>query len=325
MAYRAIDLRIWGDERVRKLSRPPPNGRDCWLYLLTARESIVIPGVIPAGAAAMAETLRWEVEGFRAAFAEVEREGLAKADWDAPLVWVPKALKYNPPHTPNVVLAWARAWDDVPECELKAQILQALSELVAGFGEGFRKAFAESFGAYGAHIAPISAGGAPQPSRKQYQYQYQYQKEDLRTPGEDPESCAQPDLLLSEAAGAPSAATAPGREKPKKEPKQSRQQKAYAWMVTERAAVTDRTERAPKHAALNAMIGPVLDELGNVLFKATYRAYLADQRYASKSPPWPLAVFLAVWRQHVPASPQSSATKPLARVEAGDDPYRQAK
>lgn len=152
--FRKVDVRLWGDEKVRRLSRPGPNGRDCWLYLLTARESTALPGAIPAGAAALAETLKWPMEGFLEAFAEVYREGLAKADWDAGLVWIPKSIRYNPPESPNVVIAWARAFDELPDSWLKPEIFQAVERSLEAFGEGFREAFRKSFGKPSATLSP---------------------------------------------------------------------------------------------------------------------------------------------------------------------------
>jgi hypothetical protein len=151
--YRKVDLKVWGDARVRRLSRPPPNGRDCWLYLLAAKESTALPGVITAGAAAMAETLRWPLPGFLRSFAEVEAQEMAKADWDACLVWVPNAVKYNPPANPNVVKSWAKVWDELPDSPLKGEILEQLASVIGGmsaafveaFKEGFRKAFPKGF------------------------------------------------------------------------------------------------------------------------------------------------------------------------------------
>lgn len=155
--YRKVDIRVWGDERVRRLSVPTPNGRDCWLYLLTAAQSTALPGVIPAGAGAMAETLRWPAEGFREAFREVSREGLAKADWEAGLVWIPKALKYNPPESPNVVIGWGKAFDELPDSELKSEIYSNISKTMEAFGKGFQEAFAKAFGSPPSTLSPALA------------------------------------------------------------------------------------------------------------------------------------------------------------------------
>jgi hypothetical protein len=137
---------MWGDAKFRRLSAPPPNGRSLWLFLLTCEEASIIPGVIRGGEAALAEANGWEPKGFREAFGEVFREGLAKADWNARLVWLPKAIEHNAPQSPNVVTSWGKAFGELPDTPLKAEIYQAIKAFVEGLGEGFREAFGKAFG-----------------------------------------------------------------------------------------------------------------------------------------------------------------------------------
>lgn len=154
--YRKIDVRIWSDREVRRLSRPQPNGQSLWMYLLTARETVIIPGVFASRESGLAEELGWPLDGFRKAFAEVsgqafaegERFGaekaLAKADWEAGLVYVPNGIKHNAPQSPNVVRSWGRTWDELPECDLKAEAYRGLRAFVEGMGHAFLKAFDEA-------------------------------------------------------------------------------------------------------------------------------------------------------------------------------------
>lgn len=142
--YRKIDIRIRSDARFRNLSAPSPNGQSLWFHLLTGPHTGLIPGLAGIGEAAMAEELNWPLEGFREAFREVFREGMAKADWKARLVWVPKAIRYDPPQSPNVVKSWADAWDELPECALKVEAWQGLKAFLEGKGEAFLKAFLEA-------------------------------------------------------------------------------------------------------------------------------------------------------------------------------------
>jgi hypothetical protein len=96
------------------------------MFLLTGPQTSNIPGLFRAGEMALAEELGWSVEAFREAFGEVFRKGLAEADWKARVVWVPNAVKYNRPESPNVVKSWRYAWDEIPECSLKAQAHERL-------------------------------------------------------------------------------------------------------------------------------------------------------------------------------------------------------
>lgn len=139
--YRTVDVRVWGDERVRRLSRMQPSGQGLWFYMLTNPNTTMLPGLFRAGEAQMAEELRWSLEAFRKAFGEVTGEGLAEADWEARVVWIPKACKYNPPASPNVVVGWADHLDEIPECELKAKALAVLGAFCQRKGEAFGKAF----------------------------------------------------------------------------------------------------------------------------------------------------------------------------------------
>jgi hypothetical protein len=144
--YRKIDVRVWIDERFRELSRAKPNSQTLWLYLLTNPDTVNVPGLYRAGEAAMAEALGWDLKGFRKAFAEISARGMAFADWEARVVWIPKAIMHNPPENPNVVKSWAATWDEIPECGLKAKAWSEMKAFLEGkpFGEGFGKAFLEA-------------------------------------------------------------------------------------------------------------------------------------------------------------------------------------
>lgn len=165
--YSKVYRRMWNDARFRALSPAAPCGQVLWLRLLTGPELTNIPGVFAIGEAALAEALGWPVEGFRKAFAEVSREGLAKADWRARVVFVPKAITYNAPESPNVIRSWRSAWDELPECALKTEAHRTLRAFVEGMGEGFRKAFAEAL---------------PEPSANQEQEQEQEQEKIITAP-----------------------------------------------------------------------------------------------------------------------------------------------
>ena len=165
--YSKVFRRIWNDARFRSLSEAPPNGQTLFLRLLTGPELTNIPGVFACGEAALAEALGWPLEGFREAFAEAFREGMAKADWKARFVFIPKAIHYNAPESPNVIRSWRQAWDELPECSLKNEAYRTLKGFVEGLGEGFRKAFAE-------------ACPDPSPNQKQEQEQEQDRERDVR-------------------------------------------------------------------------------------------------------------------------------------------------
>jgi DNA-binding XRE family transcriptional regulator len=141
MRYRTIDVRIWGDERFCNLTPLQPSGQALFLYLLTNPNVTVIPGLYRAGAAAIAEELGWNLEGFNEAFGEVLNQGLAEADLKARLIFIPNAIKYNKPQSPNVVKSWASHWDELPECDLKTHAYKELKAFLEGLGKAFGEAF----------------------------------------------------------------------------------------------------------------------------------------------------------------------------------------
>jgi len=143
--YRKIEISMWGDERFRSLTPIHPSGQALWIYLLTGPHSTTIPGLFKAGRASMAEDLGWDVKGFDEAFEEVFREGLAKADMKARLIWLPKALKHNQPANPNVVKSWVKQIQLLPQCDLLKEALLSMHNEIKGFGKGFHEGFGKGF------------------------------------------------------------------------------------------------------------------------------------------------------------------------------------
>lgn len=132
---------MWGDAKVMALSRPPPCGQVLWVHLLAGEQTDIIPGLFKIGEAAFAEQLGWDMEGFRKAFREVLSQRLVEADWKARVVFVPNAIRHNPPANPNVVTSWADAWDRIPECGLKLKAWGDLKAFIEGMSKGFQEAF----------------------------------------------------------------------------------------------------------------------------------------------------------------------------------------
>ncbi|HEX7185335.1 MAG TPA: hypothetical protein VF756_26155 [Thermoanaerobaculia bacterium] len=120
--YRLVDIHIHGDEKVRALTPEPPSGRGLFKHLLICPELGPLPGVIRAGAAALAETLEWPLESFHACFAELLREGLVQVDWKAGLIFLTNGIRFTPPNNPSQVIGWLRHWSSLPDTPLKSII-----------------------------------------------------------------------------------------------------------------------------------------------------------------------------------------------------------
>lgn len=149
--YAKISRRLWADKRFRGLSKPQPNAQSLFVYLLSGPEGTNVPGLIPVGEAALAEAIGWPVPGLRKAFNELEAAGMAMADWGERLVWVPKAVRHNPPANRDVVLGWRGSIALLPECDLKERALDGVSNIVSELGASFADAFAKARGHSGVH------------------------------------------------------------------------------------------------------------------------------------------------------------------------------
>jgi uncharacterized phage protein (TIGR02220 family) len=186
--YRKTEVAMWGDRRFRELSSPPPNGKSLWQYLLTGPRTTQLPGLLVASAAVMADDLKWPLEGFMKAFAEVSAKGMAKADWDAGVVVLSKALidssgqprDTSRPESPNVLKGWAKAWNEVPDCLLKTEYLHSVSDFAKALGKAFTEAFAEGWAK-----AIAQASVHPSPNQEQEQEREQEQEQEEKKPAPD--------------------------------------------------------------------------------------------------------------------------------------------
>lgn len=128
-----ICSRMWQDRRFRSLPAPAPNARLLHLYLLTGPHRRALPGLFSAGRAGLAESLAWDLGAFLQCFGELERAGFVKADWSAPLVWLPEAMADNAPTSPKTIQLWREVYDELPDCRLRSEALLAADKFMATF------------------------------------------------------------------------------------------------------------------------------------------------------------------------------------------------
>jgi hypothetical protein len=179
--YRRVEVRTYGDEKFRTLSPIPACGQGLWFYLITGPHTTAIPGLFRAGRAAMAEELGWPQEGFNCAFQEILDQGMAKADFENRVVWLPNAIKHNKPASPNVVTSWAAELDLIPECELKSEAIRAIEEFLNLLGPSYALAFAAIKKASGKPPLCSSQKPSSKATANQEQEQEQEQEQDKRT------------------------------------------------------------------------------------------------------------------------------------------------
>ncbi|MFC0225648.1 DnaT-like ssDNA-binding domain-containing protein [Serratia aquatilis] len=144
--YRKVKITMWDDQKFRALSPLQPSGQALFIYLLTSPFTNIIPGLFKAGRAAMAEELGWELDAFDLALGEAISLGMVQVDTQARVFWIPNAIKHNPPTSVNVIKSWVRAFELLPDCDLKYQAFEALKAAThnasKALGLAFDKAFA---------------------------------------------------------------------------------------------------------------------------------------------------------------------------------------
>jgi hypothetical protein len=165
--YSKVSRRIWNDAAFRQLSQPKPCGAWLFFRLLTGPELTNIPGLFQAWEAGLAQALGWNAKDFQKAFGEAARAGLVRADWKVGLIWLPKAVNHNEPESPNVVASWKTAWEELPDCQLRAEAWSSLKAWCEAKGEAWAKAFEKATGKPSVY---------PSPNQKQEQEQEQEQK-----------------------------------------------------------------------------------------------------------------------------------------------------
>ena len=135
--YRKIDVRIWNDEKFNSL---PNESKLAFIFVLTH------PNMTSLGAMrGTVEGLAAELEALPEAFAEALSKGLFKVDPKAKIIHVPNFIKYNKPESPNVVKAWGKAFELLPEGCVKNKIYQSVKDSIKGYDKGYAKAFSEAF------------------------------------------------------------------------------------------------------------------------------------------------------------------------------------
>jgi len=135
--YRKIDPYIWNDEKFMSMSA---NGQLACIFLMTHPHMTAVGGLRSTIPGVASEHPKLSDKAFR----EVFDKGIAKVDPKAPLIWFPNFLKYNPPENPNVVKAWVKSLEFLPECRTKTQIILNVKDFLKDFSEAFQKAWPQA-------------------------------------------------------------------------------------------------------------------------------------------------------------------------------------
>jgi hypothetical protein len=92
----------------------------------------------------MARDLGISAERVEAALTEISSRGMARADHEAGLMWLPRAFGYNRPRSPNVIRSWREQWAELPECDLLVEAHEHLRAMCHRMGPAFGRAFDQS-------------------------------------------------------------------------------------------------------------------------------------------------------------------------------------
>jgi hypothetical protein len=157
--YRRIAVRMWLDAAFCALS---VEEKLVALYLLSGPATNCL-GLFPLSPAAAAEHFNWSVPVFRRRLDTVCQALGWRFDPVVRVLWIPSWVGENPPQNPNVVRAFATAFDEIPDCGLKAEAAAALRAALVERGESFVKTFAESFRQPFVQPARNGSGNAPVP------------------------------------------------------------------------------------------------------------------------------------------------------------------
>ena len=219
--WSAVTRTLWTDARFLGLSAPEPNAQTLWLYLLTGPHQGPIPGLLRVGQGALADDLGWGHPEVGACLAELSGAGLVVFCPRPAMIWLPNALRHNPPQSPNVVRSWAAHAQELPECELRDDALLTMRDQLAGpFLDAFdevvlkainRKASRKALAKPSRKASPKSSAKAS-PRALPNQDQDQDQEE---LPGTYPEPARSLALQLRDAVGTHSPDYVASRVKPR--------------------------------------------------------------------------------------------------------------
>ncbi len=143
--YRKIDVRIWNDEKFSALTIA---GKLAFVMLLT-HPMMTALGAMRGTPEGIAAELGRGQEGLSEAFlkglGEIFQQGMAEYDEKSSVIALPNFLRYNLPESPNVVKAWVKSAEMIPEGRLKEQTIQRAVGHAEGMSKGFKEAIPAGF------------------------------------------------------------------------------------------------------------------------------------------------------------------------------------
>jgi hypothetical protein len=132
--YSSIDRRINADRWFRSLSHM---AQLLWFRLLTGQHVTPVAGLWPATEEGLSRAFLMPRPTFRRHYEELAGKpgnptGKVHADWEAGVIWFPKAIHVpaNQPRNENTLRGWVKHIELVPECDLRDVALTEIAEWV---------------------------------------------------------------------------------------------------------------------------------------------------------------------------------------------------
>lgn len=137
--YRKVDVRIWNDEKFRALT---VEAKLIFLHILT-HPNMTGLGALRATPGGLADELGISRRRYNRHFRLLLYNVGAKLDPGSALVWLQHWFRYNQPENQNSLKAILKAYDYLPECTIKKEVLTSLQNLLRQMPQTFRDIFNE--------------------------------------------------------------------------------------------------------------------------------------------------------------------------------------
>lgn len=118
--YRKVATSLWSSPDFQALGTPPVCPSVLWMYLLTSPAMRIIPGVLRAGPAHIAEEIdptmeTWAPRDVVRLLDQLEERDLLRWDRSSRVIWLVKALgRAENSANDNQIKGWRSAFDDLP-------------------------------------------------------------------------------------------------------------------------------------------------------------------------------------------------------------------
>lgn len=160
--YKKVYALDWLQARFQGLN---DGERVTYLYLRTGPQTTSVGCFRVSDAVAVEELANVTLAEFQQRLLIVCSTFEWRYDATTRVLFIPEHLQQNPPQSPNVVTSWRKLLVNVPDCQVKADAIDAIHEQLKDLPEVFRKAFGSLADARGNSKAkPKAKPGAHQGS-----------------------------------------------------------------------------------------------------------------------------------------------------------------